>query len=149
MQVHRSPSRRRSSNAGFTLVEIMLVVGIIVILMGVVLKNTGGLTSGAKITATEVKINSLKGAVSAYENQAGTVPSSEQGLRALVEKPSGRPEPRRWVKLLANDDIRDAWGNDFYYVSPARSGQDEFEIYSAGPDKRPNTADDISSVTKE
>ena len=143
----KTPARRRSAPAGFTLIEIMLVVGIIVILMGAVLTRVGGFTDSAKITATEAKINTLVAGLRTYQNNnGGILPSTEQGLRALVEKPGGRPEPRRWIKMADADSLLDSWGTQMTYVTPAKSGDDEFEVISAGPDKKMNTADDISSA---
>ena len=145
----QSPIRRAAVPAGFTLVEIMLVVGIIVILMGAVLTQTKGFTTGAKITAAEQKINSLSSGIRSYENLGGNVPTTEQGLRALVEKPGGRPAPTRWVKVVDANDLLDPWKVPYAYYSPARKGDADFEIVSAGPDKKMNTDDDISSVKPE
>ena len=136
--------RRRP--AGFTLIEIMLVVGIIVILMGAVISKMGGFGDTAKIATTDSKLNQLSAAVISYQTNGGTVPSTEQGLKALVEKPGGRPTPNRWVKLAEEKDLVDAWKTPLAYYSPARKGGGEFEIVSAGPDKKMNTDDDISSV---
>ena len=137
---------RLAATAGFSLVEILLVVGIIAILMGAVLMNTRGFTDTAKTTATDGKISSVVSALSAYETNNGFLPSTDQGLRALVERPSGRPEPRRWIKLLDESAITDAWGRPMYYANPARKGDAAFEVYSAGADGKPNTPDDISSA---
>ena len=135
----RLPSQRplRSPAAGFTLIEILLVVGIIAILMGAVIVNTGGFTDTAKITATKSKIVTVVGAIRAFEtrNTSNPLPSS---LQELVGPPS---------YLLKEKDLNDAWNHPFYFVVPARGADREpFEIYSAGPDGKPETADDISSV---
>jgi general secretion pathway protein G len=146
----KTPARLRRSvrarRAGFTLIEILLVVGIIAILMGAVLMNTGGFTDSAKITATKAKLSQMVGAIGLYESNGKTLPSNEQGLRALVARPSGRPEPRMWVQLMKEEQLNDAWGRPFLYRTPARDNSQPFEVYSTGPDGRPDTADDISSV---
>lgn len=103
----------------------------------------------AKIVATEARIAQLSSAVMAYEATGGVVPSAKQGLKALVEKPVDRPVPLRWVKMALEADLVDAWKTPFAYHSPARKGGDQFEIVSAGPDKKMNTDDDISSVQQE
>lgn len=145
-----SPIRRAAAPAGFTLIEIMLVVGIIVILMGAVLSRMGGFGDTAKIAATDAKISQLSAAIASYQsNSGGFVPSTEQGLRALVEKPGGRNAPTRWVKLANEGDLLDGWKMPLQYFSPARKGGGEFEIVSGGPDKKMNTDDDISSVKPE
>lgn len=145
----QSPVRRAAAPAGFTLIEIMLVVGIIVILMGAVLSRMGGFGDTAKIAATDAKISQLSAAISSYQTNGGSVPSTEQGLKALVQKPGGRPVPTRWVKLANDSDLVDGWKVPLAYYSPARKGGGEFEIVSAGPDKKMNTDDDISSVKPE
>lgn len=132
--------------AGFTLIEILLVVGIIAILMGAVLMNTRGFRDSAKITATQQKLMTVYGAVQQYEINAKTLPSSDQGLQALVSRPGGRPEPRMWVQLLKEEQLLDSWNNPFKYYTPARDNSDAFEILSAGPDGQFETQDDISST---
>lgn len=102
------------------------------------------------IVTTEAKVMQLCAAVLLYQTNGGVVPSAKQGLKALVEKPLDRPVPLRWVKLVNDDgDLLDAWETPFAYYRPARKGGADFEIVSAGPDKKMNTADDISSVQQE
>ena len=127
----------RSPAAGFTLIEILLVVGIIAILMGAVIVNTGGFTDAAKITATKSKIVTVVGAIRAFETRDARNPLPNS-LGELVGPPT---------YLLKEKDINDAWNHPLYYVIPARGADREpFEIYSAGPDGKPETTDDISSV---
>jgi len=141
----QSTSSYRKSLSGFTLVEMLLVIGIIAVLLGAVLMRTKGFTDTARITATEQRIGTVISALRAYEANNGFVPSKDQGLRALVEKPGGRPEPRRWIKLLDEDQLLDAWRNEFAYMVPARKGGEDFEVVSMGPDGKLGSEDDISS----
>lgn len=143
-------------DAGVTALEITLIVSIIAVLAGVALhwryrNYLSGFTSGGpghRITATEAKINTLVAGLLTYQNNNnGILPSTEQGLRALVEKPVSNLEPRRWEKVAEDCNLIDAWGTPMTYISPARTGEDEFEVISAGPDKKMNTADDISSAS--
>ncbi len=83
-------------------------------------------------------------ALEGYKLNAGTYPTTQQGLKALVEKPTSSPQPRRWVQVAKSVPI-DPWGAEYRYQFPGSKSASQFEIISNGPDGRPNTEDDISS----
>jgi len=75
----------------------------------------------------------------------GAPPTTEQGLGALVSMPTSQPVPRRWRRLMTDIPL-DPWGQLYYYEFPARRGTKEsFDLYSAGPDRKPGTPDDIGN----
>jgi general secretion pathway protein G len=76
-----------------------------------------------------------------YQRLNGFYPTTEQGPKALVEKPSSSPQPTRWHKLFSSLP-KDPWGNDYVYRSPGRKGADSFDLLSPGPDHTPGTKDD-------
>jgi general secretion pathway protein G len=132
MQKHRS---RRS--AAFTLIEIMAVVLIIGLLIGLVGSQVFQQVSGARVGTTRAQINSLEAALGFYQLDNGRFPTSEQGLDALVRKPSGAPEPRNWRSggyLKGGAVPKDAWGGDFLYESPGTHNADSFDLWSLGAD---------------
>ena len=131
----------RRANAGFTLLEIMLVVGIIVIILGVAVGKLGNTTGVAKDMAVRADIQGISSQLKLYESVNGFVPTSEQGLEALVNPPQSDPKPTRWYQLY-KELPRDPWGMPYIYMAPGRKNPNSFDLYSSGPDRKPDTADD-------
>jgi len=69
------------------------------------------------------------------------------GLAALITKPDSEPKPRNWAQAL-EQSLRDPWDQDYFYVQPGIHNPKSFDIYSAGPDRKPNTDDDIGNWEK-
>jgi len=131
--------------AGFTFIEIMVVVAILAILAALVVPRIMGRTDDAKRTAAKVQIRNIEGALQLYKLDNGVYPSTEQGLKALVEKPTVGVIPKKW-KLggyLPKLPV-DSWGNPYKYLSPGQSsgqspGQNpsqrsDYEVISLGTD---------------
>ncbi|MBI5756616.1 MAG: type II secretion system major pseudopilin GspG [Nitrospirae bacterium] len=120
-------------NRGFTLIEIMVVLIIIGLLAGIVVPKLMGRTEEAKRTKTVVQIRNLQSAIDLYRLDNGSYPSTEQGLQALVEKPTIGEIPRNWKDGGYIDKIpKDAWGNSYGYISPGLHG--DYDLYSYGAD---------------
>ena len=135
-----SKTSRRKEN-GFTLLEIMLVVGIIVIILGVAVARLGNTTGIAKDMRVRADIQAVNTQLKLYESMNGFVPTTEQGLKALVVQPDTEPKPSRWYQLFT-EMPKDPWQNDYIYLSPGKKNPDTYDLYSAGPDRKPDTADD-------
>ena len=135
---------RLKSNAGFTLVEIMLVIIIIIGLMAVLIPNLIGARDRANISTAGFAVERFKNDIIQYESSNKRPPSTEQGLRALVEKPSGDPVPRQWVQIETQLDD-DPWGTPYQYEYPGKHNPKSFDIFSAGPDRIAGTEDDIGN----
>ncbi len=135
----------RSSQSGFTLIEIMLVVVIMGILMTVAVVKFSGKTVQAQIAATQADIKAYGTALSLYELDNGFFPTTEQGLQALVAKPSTPPEPLRWKTYLETPVHPDKWGNAYIYKCPGDHKPDGYDLSSAGPNGVPGDADDITN----
>lgn len=118
---------------GFTLIEIMVVLIIIGLLAGIVVPKLMGRTEEAKRTKTMVEIKNLESAIDLYKLDSGSYPTTDQGLQALVEKPAIGEIPRKWKEggYIAKVP-KDAWGNNYVYISPGIHG--EYDIYSYGAD---------------
>lgn len=136
----KHPSRRAGSG-GFTLLEIMLVVGIIVIILGVAVGRLGNTTGVAKDMRVRADIQAISTQLKLYESVNGFLPTTEQGLQALVTPPESDPKPTRWYQLF-KDLPQDPWGNNYIYASPGRKNPTGYDLYSAGPDRKADTADD-------
>lgn len=122
---------------GFTLVEIMVVVVIIGLLAAVVGPRLMGQSDEARVTSTRVQIQNIVQALELFHLHNGFFPTTNQGLQALIEKPTMPPEPRNYPKggyLNAKSLPKDAWGNDFHYLCPGERG--EFDVISYGRDGR-------------
>ena len=122
--------------AGFTLIEILVVVVIIGILAAIIAPKFLEKPGEARQTRAKVDIQALETALNLYRLDNFSYPSTEQGLQALVEKPSGTPEARNWkaggyMKLVPTDP----WGGEYLYLSPGQRG--EIDIYTLGSDRQP------------
>lgn len=128
-----SSHRRFSAQQGFTFIEIMVVVAILAILAALVVPRIMGRTDDAKRTAAKVQIRNIEGALQLYKLDNGVYPSTEQGLKALIEKPSVGVVPKKWkVGGYLPNLPEDPWGNTYKYLSPSKKG--DYEITSLGTD---------------
>ena len=130
-------------NAGFTLLEIMLVVIIIGVLITLGVTMTGGRIQEAKVVRAQGDLERLKTGLLMYNSASRTYPTTEQGLKALLTKPEGA---RNWrPQVESASELLDPWGKDYIYVQPGTHNPQSFDVYSPGPDMIPNTADDIGN----
>ena len=134
----------RSTRRGFTLFEMLLVLGIISLLMGFVIYQLGGVQGDAQQQKARADILTLREALSAYQMTCGTLPTTEQGLKALWSKPTAEPIPDHWSRQM-DAEVRDPWGNSYQYLNPGKHNPDRYDIWSMGPDGQPGTADDIGN----
>ena len=119
----------------------MLVVGIIVIILGVAISRLGNTTGVAKDMRVRADIQAISTQLKLYESMNGFYPTTEQGLKALVTPPETDPKPARWYQLF-KDVPKDPWQIDYIYICPGIRHPDSYDLYSAGPDRKPDTPDD-------
>jgi general secretion pathway protein G len=132
---------KRQKQSAFTLLEIMLVVMIIGLLLGTAIYKLKGNVEVSRGVAVAASLQSIRTQLKLYESMNGFPPTTEQGLQALVVQPGGEPRPTRWTQLL--DGVpKDPWGKDYVYISPGRKNPNGYDLYSSGPDRTPDTADD-------
>jgi general secretion pathway protein G len=131
----------KRNQAGFTLLEIMIVVGIIVILLGLAISKIGNPTGFAKTTAVRADVQAIGTQLKLYESMNGFYPTTEQGLQALVTRPDTDPQPARWYQLF-KEVPKDPWQNTYIYRCPGVKHPDSYDLFSAGPDRKADTADD-------
>ena len=123
------------SNKGFTLIEIMVVIVILALLAALVGPKLMGRTDDAKITDARVQIKNIETALKLYKLDSGDYPSTEQGLDALVTKPTVGKIPKSYKDggyLESKKAPKDPWGNDYLYVSPGEHG--DYDLFSYGSD---------------
>jgi len=128
---------------GFTLLEIMLVVTIIALLLGAAIYKLGGNVEYARHIRVAADIQGINTQLGLYESMNGFYPTTEQGLQALVTQPNTDPKPTRWYQLY-KELPKDPWGSDYIYRCPGLKNPNGYDLYSAGPDRKPDTTDDDS-----
>jgi general secretion pathway protein G len=134
--------RKKPRKAGFTFLEIMVVVAILAILAGLIIPRFTGRLEEAKKTKAAVQIRELTKALEIYRLDNNYYPTTEQGLKALVEKPTLDPLPKKWKQYM--DKIpKDPWSNDYVYIAPGAHGA--YDLKSNGPDGEEGGGDDIES----
>lgn len=134
----------RKSTAAFTLIEILLVIIIIISLMAVLIPNIQNAMNQSRMGTAKIYVEKLRGDLGQYELVNKRPPSTEQGLRALVERPSGDPVPRMWTQIETKLES-DPWGTEFQYENPGRHNPKSYDVFSCGPDRLSGTADDIGN----
>jgi len=126
---------RRRSQAGVTLIEMLVVVTIIGLFIALVGPKLWSHVDEAKITAARTQIDNFQAALGAYKLDTGTFPTTEQGLIALRIKPADAPQ---WNgPYLPKDVPKDPWGVDYIYRFPGEHGGDEPDIICMGADRQP------------
>ncbi len=128
---HLHSLSRRAVQAGFTLIELMVVLVIIGVLAALIVPNVLDRADEARTTAARTDVNNLMQALKLYRLDNQRYPTSEQGLQALVSKPGATPVPPNWkpyVERLPNDP----WGRPYQYLNPGVKG--EIDVMSFGAD---------------
>ncbi len=142
---HRQiPSAKRSA-AGFTLIEIMVVVVILGILATLVVPKIMGRPDEARAMAVRQDISSIQQALNLYRLDNSRYPSTEQGLAALVTKPTTEPVPNNWKTGGYLDKVpKDPWGRPYQFLNPGIKG--EIDVFSYGADGKPGGAGADSDI---
>ncbi|SRR5581483_9059495 len=138
---------RQNKRSAFTLLEIMLVVMIIALLAGAAIYTMGGNVGVAQDVRVRSDLESISTQLKLYQSFNGFLPTSQQGLQALVTRPDTDPKPTQWRQLFEKLP-KDPWQNDYVYVQPGKHNPNSFDLYSAGPDRKPDTSDDIGNWDK-
>jgi general secretion pathway protein G len=143
--------REMKNQKGFTLIEIMLVVIIISVLAAMVVPKLSGRGEQARISAARADIEAnLSSALDLYELDTGSYPSTEQGLQALLKKPSRSPVPEDWSgPYLKKQQLpEDPWGHEYQYLSPGKYNIQSYDLSSYGPDGAEGEDDITNWVTE-
>lgn len=119
--------------SGFTLIEIMVVVVILGILAAVVVPKIMDRPDQAKIVRAKADVRSIESALNMYKLDNHRYPASDQGLSALVERPSGSDGAKNWKQGGYLDRVpKDPWDNEYRYLNPGQHGT--IDVYSLGAD---------------
>ncbi len=131
-----------SSRTGFTLMEVLLVLVILVVLASMAVTMFGGVQEGALKKAASADIGNLKNQVIVYQFGTKSYPDT---LDDLVTRPSDSKVADRWEGPYLDKVPRDPWDNDYKFSAPGKHNPDLFDIWSMGPDGQDGTDDDIGN----
>ncbi|MFO7276413.1 MAG: type II secretion system major pseudopilin GspG [Pseudomonadota bacterium] len=135
-ELSRGLTGRRARQRGFTLIEIMVVVVIIGLLAAVIVPQVVGRVDDARISKAKQDIQAFETALTMFKLDNFKYPTTEQGLRALVQQPAD-PTIRNWRPGGYLQRLnKDPWGNDYQYVYPGTRGR-EYDLFSFGADGQP------------
>lgn len=133
---HQRPHAGVQRRRGFTLLELLLVLAILVVLGGIVLMNFGGAQDDAYQNSTLTQLNSLKANIAMYRMRMHSLPDKLEDLR---DGPSDSEKKARWTSPIINEIPTDAWGQPIEYTVSGNT----FELKSNGIDGQPGTEDDL------
>lgn len=129
----------KNKNKGFTLIEIMIVLVIMGILAGLIVPKLMGRTDDARVLQAKQDIATMAGALKMYKLDNLRYPTTDQGLKALITKPTTGPAANGWkTEGYISKLAKDPWGNEYQYMSPGLKS--EFEIFTYGQDGQPGGA---------
>jgi general secretion pathway protein G len=132
----RPQARRRATRGGFTLLELLLVLAILVVLGGIVAVNVVGTGQAANVDATTAQLKMLKSNIDMFQIRMNSMPASLEELR---DGPSDASKKAKWVAPIITEIPKDAWGNELDFKVNGNS----YEIRSPGIDGQMSTEDDI------
>jgi general secretion pathway protein G len=127
-------STKKIAQAGFTLIELMVVLVIIGVLAALIVPNVLERADDAKITAARTDVTNLMQALKLYRLDNNRYPTQDQGLQALIARPATEPVPQNWKPYLEKLP-NDPWGHTYQYLNPGVKG--EVDVMSFGADGQP------------
>jgi general secretion pathway protein G len=128
-------SRDRRREGGFTLIEVLLVLVILVVLASFVAVNVVQQGRTAKLRAAKSQIGMFKTPLAAYEMDINSYPTTAQGLQALRYQPPDLPNPTKWQGPYLDSDVpKDPWDNYYQYAYPGTHNSDTYDIWTISPE---------------
>lgn len=147
MIMNRKELERLGRARGFTLVELLLVLVILAVLAAVVVPKFTKRSEQARIAAATTDIANISTAIDVFETDTGRYPSSDEGLKALMEAPGNAKD---WKgPYLKRPVVNDPWGNPYVYRTPGTHNASGYDLYSFGPDGQEGGTDDIDNWSQK
>lgn len=134
-----------SAQSGFSLIELIAVVAILGILAAVVAPKIFDKPGDARVAKAKTELSSIQSALQMYKLDNFNYPTTDQGLMALVEQPTGDPEAPNWQKGGYLSKLpKDPWGRDYQFISPGENG--EIDVYTFGRDGQSGGEDEDADI---
>lgn len=151
MRVRDSIATQGTRRSGFTLMELLLVMAILVVLLTLAVPRFLGTRKKANIDLARSQVGLFKSPLEMYAMDLNTYPNTEQGLKALYECPEDLEKKEQWKgPYLDAEPPQDPWLHDYQYEYPPTKNKKDFpDIWSLGPDGEDGTEDDIVNWTEE
>src|SRR5215510_4639053 len=155
MKANLMPTKRGHATRpyrGFTLIEVMIVILIVLMLGGLVAWNLMGTKEQAEADVVRIQMNTIRDALNQFRFVYDRYPTDEEGLKVLWDKTAmtDEEEAKKWKAFLTDPIPKDKWGNEWGYRQKSEHGnEDKFDLWSYGKDKQEGTDDDIVSWDKD
>src|SRR5580704_14883166 len=135
-----------SKRRGFTLVEILVVITIVVLLAGLAITNLNKVLGSSQVDVAKLFVNQgLKTSLFTFRMQMGNYPTTDEGLQALITAPQGKADRWRGPYIEGNSIPLDPWKQPYQYRYPGVHNKDGYDLWSIGPDGKDQTDDDIGN----
>ena len=133
-------------SAGFTLIEVLVVIVVIAILATLIAPNIFRNVGDARVATARTQIETLATALDSYRLDNGGYPSTGQGLNALWQRPASNPPPNWREPYVRKPVPRDPWGHEFIYISPGKVNPQSYDLLSYGADGKPGGEGDNADI---
>lgn len=142
MSANRRNPYRSTRRSAFTLIELLLVLVILAVLAAIVVPKLAGRTDDSKAVAAKSTVRTIEGSLDQFELDNGRYPTSEEGIRALLEMPAN---VTNWKGPYFKGDLRDPWGNEYIYRYPGTVNPNGPDVFSIGKDGKEGGDDDLGN----
>lgn len=134
---------RRFAGSGFTLVELMVVLLVLVLLASIAAPRVTHYLERAKVEASKVQVEALSAAVDSFHLDMSRFPSNDEGLKALIERPS---DGEKWdgPYIKKRDSLNDPWGHAYQYRFPGQHG--DYDLFTRGANAGGGASDDSKAI---
>ena len=138
----------KSNKKGFTLIELMVVIAILALLGGIVAPKVIGRLRQAKPQKAKIDLTQIETGLDMYAADNGQYPTTEQGLQALITKPTSPPEPMDYNgPYVKPTNFKDPWGVVYIYASPSTHEGYDFDLYSYGADGQESGTGEAADIS--
>lgn len=137
-----------TTESGYTLLEILAVLTLLAAILTLVAPNVIKQLQNGQVKAARAQINAMKSVLNSYYIDNSCYPTTEQGLKALIEKPTIPPVPENWNGPYLEDKQipKDPWGVELIYRSPGIHNPDKYDLYTLGSDKKEGGSGDAADI---